>query len=250
MRSFEANDAGLQEIDVAAPVHLALDELEIANLSLSLPVGPYRFDGSGDGGLVFRHAVGERGEEATLGAVEPGVEFSIRLASDHVLECRDRVARLGNEHDAVLDRGDSECLRFRQIIAADRQQSRDRSSRRRATERGLGFVCPSSPTSPFAYDPQTPTKTLPLEVAPEFGAVPPTCRPLFVQPREPRLQRALTGAKNIRSLATQHGSNELVAESGSAADFLDRRAAAPTPYAARSPYKPGRTTLIETRKLF
>src|SRR5579863_3431206 len=106
MRSFEANDAGLQEIDVAAPVHLALDELEFANLSLGLPVGPYRCDGGGDGGLVFRHAARERGEETTLGAVEPGVEFSSRLASDHVLKRRDRVARLGNQHDAVLDCGD------------------------------------------------------------------------------------------------------------------------------------------------
>ena len=78
-----------------------------------------------------------------------------------------------------------------------------------------------------AHSPTTrrhPRKPLPLEVAPEFGAVPPTCRPLLVQPWKPRLQRALPSAENIRSLAAQYGSNELPAVSGSAADFLDRRA--------------------------
>jgi hypothetical protein len=54
-----ADDAGLEQIELAATIHLALDELEFGNLSLGLAVRPRRRDRRADSRLVFDDAVGE-----------------------------------------------------------------------------------------------------------------------------------------------------------------------------------------------
>ena len=77
------------------------------------------------------------GDETVFGAVEPSVEFCLRLASDHVVKRGDRIARLDDKPNAALycDCGNSHGLRFCQVFAADRQQPRDRPRRRRVAER-------------------------------------------------------------------------------------------------------------------
>ena len=35
-----ADEAGLEQVELAAPVHLALDELQLGDLTLGLAVGP------------------------------------------------------------------------------------------------------------------------------------------------------------------------------------------------------------------
>jgi hypothetical protein len=214
----------LQQVDFAAPIHLTLHKFQFADLSLGLAVGPRGRDRGSDSGSVFHHAIRERSDKTTLGSVDPGVELGCRLASDHVVKVGDHIARLSEEYDAALDRGDRNGLHFRQMVATRRQQSRDGSSRWRMAECGFSFVRASSRSSPFADDPEASAKALLSELSLEFGAIPPTCRPLRVQPREPGLQRALPGAENIRPLAAQYGSNELPAVSGFASDILDGRA--------------------------
>ena len=109
-------------------VHLALDELLVSDLPLGLPIGPWRRDRGGDSGPFFHQAIRERGDETAFGAIEPGVEIDRRLAPDHILEPGDEIAGSGEERDAALDCGDRDGFRFRQIMAASCQLTRDRPS--------------------------------------------------------------------------------------------------------------------------
>jgi len=59
LASPEADDAGLQEIELPTAVHLPLDELELADLPLGLTVGPSRSYRGADGGDILCDAVGE-----------------------------------------------------------------------------------------------------------------------------------------------------------------------------------------------
>ena len=58
-RLLGTDDAGLEEIQLSATVHLALDELELGDLAFSLAIRPRRCDSGADGFLIFDDAVGE-----------------------------------------------------------------------------------------------------------------------------------------------------------------------------------------------
>jgi hypothetical protein len=49
----QAHDAGLEEVEVSATVHLTFDELQLADLAFGLPVGPLQGDCRLDRGFVF-----------------------------------------------------------------------------------------------------------------------------------------------------------------------------------------------------
>src|SRR5271155_2689580 len=60
----EADDARLEQIEFPASVHLAFDQLQLADLPFGLAVGPRRRDCRRHGGLILRDPVGESGNEA------------------------------------------------------------------------------------------------------------------------------------------------------------------------------------------
>ena len=54
-----AGDARLEQIEFSAPIHLTLNQLELANLTLGLAIRPTRRDRGAHRGLVLRDAVHE-----------------------------------------------------------------------------------------------------------------------------------------------------------------------------------------------
>jgi len=60
-----------QGVDLAATVHLPLDELKFGDLALGLAVGPGLDDGGPHGGLVVPNAAGEGREFAVDSVSEP-----------------------------------------------------------------------------------------------------------------------------------------------------------------------------------
>src|SRR3984957_11848773 len=62
----EADDAGLEQIEFPASVHLAFDQLQLADLPFRLAVGPRLRDCRRHGGLILRDPVGESGNEAAF----------------------------------------------------------------------------------------------------------------------------------------------------------------------------------------
>ena len=66
------NRPGAQQVDLAATVHLPLDELKLGDLPLSLPVGPWLDNGGPHGSFVVPNTGGEGGEFAVGGVPEPG----------------------------------------------------------------------------------------------------------------------------------------------------------------------------------
>jgi ethanolamine ammonia-lyase large subunit len=106
----QAYDAGLEEVEVSATVHLTFDELQLADLAFGLPVGPRQGDCRLDRGFVFGHAAGECRDEASLGSADPDLRVVKGLPSNDALELLNNLSRLHQNGDAVLDGGD--CYRL------------------------------------------------------------------------------------------------------------------------------------------
>ena len=70
------DDAGLEQIELAAAVHLAFHEFELDDLPFGLAIGPGRCDRGVDGRLVFDDTVGELGDQARSCPIQPGLEIS------------------------------------------------------------------------------------------------------------------------------------------------------------------------------
>jgi hypothetical protein len=77
-RSCSTDQAGLKQVELGAPVHLTLDELELGDLAFSLSVGPRRRDCGVDGGPVPGDAVGEGRDEA-LRMLVPAMGRGLRV---------------------------------------------------------------------------------------------------------------------------------------------------------------------------
>ncbi len=77
---------------------------------------------------------------------------------------------------------------------------------------------------PFADHTQGATEALLFETSPKFGALTAAIRPLRVKERQIRVDRALAGWEDLRSLASQNLANELAAMAYAADDLLDRHA--------------------------
>ena len=96
-----SDHAGFEKVELSAPVHLALDELEFGDLTLGL----LRWTKEVRSRRVMApcpwHAVGERRRRSSsTGAFEPGVEFAGSSCVGSCPGSRDDVARLG-EHCAT-----------------------------------------------------------------------------------------------------------------------------------------------------
>ena len=103
----------MEQIEFSSPVHLALDQLELADLTLGLAVRPTRRDRGAHRGFVLRDAVRECRDETRLRALDSRIEFGQRPLSDHGLEIRNDFARLDQKLDAALNRGDGYGLGLR-----------------------------------------------------------------------------------------------------------------------------------------
>ena len=130
-----AGDARLEQIEFSAPIHLTLNQLELANLTLGLAIRPTRRDRGAHRGLVLRDAVHECRNETRVGALDPRIEFGQRPSSDHGLEIGNDFARLDQKLDAALNRDDGYSLGLREPIALDRHQPGDGSGRGSAAYR-------------------------------------------------------------------------------------------------------------------
>jgi hypothetical protein len=64
-------------------------------------------------------------------------------------------------------------------------------------------------------------EALPFEAPPKFGALSATARPLRVEERQIRVDRALAGWEDLRSLAAQNLANEIAAMAYAAHDLPD-----------------------------
>ena len=102
--------ASAEQVELGAPVHLTLDELELGDLAFGLSVGPRRRDRGVDGGLVLGDAVGEGRDEARACSFEPWVKICVRLLADHRVESGDDLSSFHQERNALLDRRDSDGL--------------------------------------------------------------------------------------------------------------------------------------------
>ena len=69
----------MEKIEFSSSIHLALDQLELTDLTFGLAIGPTRGERGDHRGFVFRDAVRQCRNEASLGALNPGIEFSRRL---------------------------------------------------------------------------------------------------------------------------------------------------------------------------
>jgi hypothetical protein len=119
--SVYSDDAGLKKIDVPAPVHLALYELELADSTFGLAVRTRR----GDRGLncvsVLDNTIGERSNKAARGAIEPIVQSAERLSADDRLKiCKD-VLRLRQRRDVSFNRRHRDRQRLGELLASNRE---------------------------------------------------------------------------------------------------------------------------------
>lgn len=94
----------MEQVEVSAAVHLAFDELKLADLTFGLPVGPWQGDRRLDRRSVFGYAVGERGDEAESGFADPDVKLSERLSVNDILELQDDLSRFHQNGDAAFKR--------------------------------------------------------------------------------------------------------------------------------------------------
>lgn len=91
------DEAGLEQVELSAAVHLAFDELELCYLTFGLSVRRVRRDGGADSGDIPDDAICERHDKAGACPLDPGVEIGLGLAADHKLEGRDDLARVDQQ---------------------------------------------------------------------------------------------------------------------------------------------------------
>jgi hypothetical protein len=161
----QAHDAGLEEVEVSATVHLTFDELQLADLAFGLPVGPLQGDCRLDRGFVFGHAAGECRDEAGLGSADPGLQVCKGLSSNDPWNSR------------IISRASTRTVTPFSMAATVIVSALDSCSRptvrRRATVRADGARAKCSwirllglfsSRAPFAHD----AKTASESVQPEF----------------------------------------------------------------------------------
>ena len=162
-----ADDARLQQIEFSSPIHLTLDQLELADLAFGLVVGPTQRDCGAHGGSVLRDAICEfqrRGSSwraRSTDRVPPEPFFGSWLGNPSRFRApRPEVQRRSRSRRRSQSRpGES--------VASDRHQPGDGSGGRRAADRPRIHLFRSpSPSAPLADDAKASAKPLPLQRAP------------------------------------------------------------------------------------
>lgn len=118
------DDAHFPQIDLAARVHLALDELEFADLTFGLAVRPCRGNRSLDRVSIPDNPIRKRGNEAPQSTVEPSIEFGKRFVADDRLELCEDIPRLCKPRDVAFVRRDGDRLRLAKLIVSDLEYRR------------------------------------------------------------------------------------------------------------------------------
>lgn len=59
LASYDLNEAGAEQIELGATIHLALEKLELGDLAFGLAIAPRRCQSGTDGGLILTQACGE-----------------------------------------------------------------------------------------------------------------------------------------------------------------------------------------------
>jgi DNA replication protein DnaC len=108
--SYNADQAGLKQVELGASVHLTLDQLELGDLALGLSVGPRRRDRGVDGSLVLDDTVGKRRDEACACSFQPWVKIYVSLLADHRMESGDDLSSFHQERNALFDRRNGDRL--------------------------------------------------------------------------------------------------------------------------------------------
>ena len=74
-----SDEARSEQIEIGAPVHLALERFQFVDLALCLTVGPRL----AEGGLVRAQASGKRCKETALSTGPPPFQVVVFAVSDH-----------------------------------------------------------------------------------------------------------------------------------------------------------------------
>lgn len=108
----------LQEVDLSASIRLALDELELGDLTLCPAVRPWLGYGGVDSCVVTYDAVGERCDETSASGRDPRREIIGKLLADHGMETGHEVACSRQHGQARLDGGNNHSVGFAQMIGS------------------------------------------------------------------------------------------------------------------------------------
>jgi hypothetical protein len=92
---WRANEPGLKEIELSAPIHLPFDQLEFGDLSFHLAIGPRLRNSGVHCALIIGDPIRERGNEAPLGFINPRFELHLGLLSDHRVEVANESLGIG-----------------------------------------------------------------------------------------------------------------------------------------------------------
>ena len=165
-RSSEANDAGLKEVEVSAAVHLAFDELQLADLAFGLPVGPRQGDRRLDCGFIFGQPLANAATRLTL-ALEIQASRSAS-AFWRMMPWNSRMISRASTRTATP-------LSIAATVIVSAFESRSRPTvRRRATVRADGARANAAGSAlsaffrraPFAHDAKAASKSAQLERSP------------------------------------------------------------------------------------
>lgn len=113
----------MKQIDFPAIVHLTSNELEVRDLTLSLPVGPGQSDCRPHCRLILGDAIGERSDETGASAPDPRDEVDLGFAPDHQMEFSDDLTGLDQRWCARFDRRDRDGLCFRRRARSKPQRA-------------------------------------------------------------------------------------------------------------------------------
>src|SRR5690606_4366947 len=145
--------AGPEQVEVCSTVHLAFDELELCDLPLGLSVRPWLDDGGADCHLISCHAPAEAADEALGCRFHPGLEVNGVAAPDQAVKPVNKIARLHQSRNSLLDDGGDRAIGARQQVRAGRKRA-GKGPCARPTARAAGRLVAAAPGSPFADDAQ------------------------------------------------------------------------------------------------
>ena len=203
--SSQTDGWGLKEVELSAPVHLAFDELELADLPHRSDVGPRGGDRAPRRPpCPSRSRLAEGSNTLCFCAANPDVKVPQGLSVNDALEFPDDLARFDQNRDAALDRSHRQSLGLREPYATDGQQASDRAGRWGAGQpSGIDLLGGPPSRVPLADD-ASGGRDRPGECAPQTMAR----GPLLVEPLETGFQRTGPGAEDVRALTTQDLSDQ------------------------------------------
>src|SRR3546814_9761864 len=112
-----SEEAGSEQIELCAAVHLALHELQPGDLPFGLSVRPRLGQGRADGGSIGGDAFPERTEQAAGGVLDPRGKVIRSAGPQHLVEALRQIAGRRQSRYGVLDRGYADRVGPGEVIA-------------------------------------------------------------------------------------------------------------------------------------